>query len=305
MDCEKTFFPCALWERKVRARDFASMLANLSSKATKLASFVTSAEAANLGDTLLNTATRIEEQRSLFDRLHCTPEKFVMELMDGRDTKMFKGLPLELECKIMVSVAFSLISSKEFARAHSVLGLRIAKKSGMGHLCLSLLDFTKPQVASAALHVQNTIFATWMDRIVRKAPPDFFESCMSCLRSLGVLPPVDWRQKAGIKELDLAIVEHGWTPQNGLDLLLLEFLAQVTAQKDGAKLRLDARAKAEKFIPLKSLFSNRLLTYIRVAGIGSTNNAKLGWDKMERQCDAGGASAERLGEVSVNMRAFL
>ena len=79
VDCEKMFSLTPFWERKVRARDFASMLSKLSSKATKLASFVTSAEAANLGDTLLNIVMRIEEQRSLFDRLHCTPEKFVME----------------------------------------------------------------------------------------------------------------------------------------------------------------------------------------------------------------------------------
>jgi hypothetical protein len=56
---------------------------------------------------------------------------------------------------------------------------------------------------------------------------------------------------------------------------------------------------------MKDKLSTRLRTYIRVPGIGTTNNAKVGWGTMTAQCENTGASAERLTAVVFTISTFV
>ena len=103
---------------------------------------------------------------------------------------------------------------------------------------------------------------------------------------------------------DLGFHSNGWSSQCTLDH---HGVSGGGLANEGGREEPEAegRTRAEAFIALKDKLSTRLRTYIRVAGIGTTNNAKVGWGTMTAQCENTGASAERLTAVVFTISTFV
>ena len=66
------------------------------------------------------------------------------------------------------------------------------------------------------------------------------------------------------------------------------------------------RFRAEALLAAKAEFSVRLRTYIRFCGIGTSNNANIGWENMAEECEqANSISDDRVSEVCSTVQAYM
>ena len=87
----------------------------------------------------------------------------------------------------------------------------------------------------------------------------------------------------------------------------LHIVAEVSHHaEDGKRFNRDFRVRAEALLAAKAEFSVRLRTYIRVGGVGISNNAKIGWEKMAEECEqANSISGERVSEACSTVQAYM
>ena len=294
--------PEALWDRRIRNRDFETLLVKLACRAPKLANILCNPQAASLAEDMFTLSTQLEEMKVFFADVRSNPEKFV-ESIEEKDLHIFGRLKINLKGNVLVQSGFALIQKNDVDPL--VVAARLCRYGTPSSLNVTALgSLTDPEVLKVALHVQQSIVSAWMDKVAKKITSDEFTKLMTKLRQAGMLPSADLISKVGSLEADTCLKDHGWAKEHCIDLLVLEFLAGVVADRKAPMLR-ESRRTAEAIKASKDHMSSRMRTYIRVAGLGSANNLKMSWDLMVSKSEVVGSSAQRMADVTAMLTSFL
>ena len=256
MDVQQQLSAEALWDRRVRSRDFENTLAKLSAKASKLAHIVHNDQAAALSESLFNASTSIEEQRGLFSELRSSPERYTTHEMHPKDLAIFKRLPLNLKSNILVSMGFTCLNTSEVGPHTIVQAVRVARFGCPNMACIAALgDMRDAAVHKTACQVQQSIFTACMDKVVKKHSQRQFIQVLRDLRDANLLPPhmtISEMQALNVEDLAFHATRNGWSNQCALDLLAMEFLAEaLRAIDEGKGMKREGRTRAEAFIQVK------------------------------------------------------
>ena len=294
--------PRQLWDRKVRHRDLETTLSKLSSRASKLAHMIGNTDASQLADSMFNLSTSIEEHKIFFEQIRNTPSDLILSPMSERHSLLFSKLDEELRSSIIVSVAFSIMDSSD--PVSMATAVKVAHHQDDNILSMKKMGRIDTEDCRATiLNAQQSIMTPWMDKLVKKCSVPDFTKTMKMLGIGGMLMP-----NFDIGSLDTSGIGMvgGWASQLCIDLHALAFMAEVLEGKRDESLSRQTRSRMGAFLSAKASLSVRLRTYIRVGGIGGSNNAKVAWDTLEKEHESVKAvGPERLAHLSMVLRKYI
>ena len=99
------------WLKKIRKRDFDTLMLRLSAASTKMAGIVENPLAASLAEDLMSLSSLIDERRIFFEKLQTTAATFVNVLLLSKHAAILISMPLPLKSYVLSTIALALVST--------------------------------------------------------------------------------------------------------------------------------------------------------------------------------------------------
>ena len=299
-DTKGEFTAEAQWNGAIRRRDFENRLVQISSTAAKAASFLGNDEAGRISNILFKLSITLEERRALFQLLRETPSDVMCRTLTENEVNIIVSNPNALNGHIFTTVAQAFSNSTDLNAVVMCLSLaRFVPKNPF--LNISLLE--KPagsqgvEWAPTAVSTlcQTNIVMTFIEKGVKKVSSREFVELLTLLTNANLGFEISEFPWDTADNSIPSFQPSGWTMQNFMDIRVLTLMGQFLQMKSdnvhrngSARVPRKLRLEAEACFRNIGKLSDRVRTYVRVGGVGTQNNANLGWGVITEQVSTNG-----------------